>query len=57
MIISQDKLLTMPALVKKKCNLDGMLSEEDLKDIAEAKEDIQAGRVYTPEQVRKALGL
>jgi hypothetical protein len=47
----------MPALIKKKCNHDGMLSEEDLKDIAEAKEDIQAGRVYTSEQVRKALGL
>ena len=47
----------MPALIKKKCNPDGMLSEEDLKDIAEAKDDIQAGRVYTPEQVRKALGL
>ena len=47
----------MPALIKRKCNPDGILSEEDLKDVAEAKEDIQAGRVYTPEQVRKALGL
>lgn len=47
----------MPALIKKKCNPDGMLSDEDLKDIAEAKEDIQSGRAYTPEQVRKALGL
>lgn len=47
----------MPALIRKKCNSDGILSEEDLKDIAEAKDDIQASRVYTPEQARKALGL
>lgn len=47
----------MPALIRKKCNSDGILSEEDLKDIAEAKEDIQAGRAYSSEQVRKALGL
>ena len=39
------------------CSADGVLSAEDLKDIAEAKEDIRAGRVYTPEQVRKLLNL
>ena len=49
--------MAMPALVRKKCNLDGMLSEDYLKDISEVKEDIQADRVYTPEQVRKAPGL
>jgi hypothetical protein len=47
----------MPTLIKGKSKFDGMLTEEDLKDIAEAKEDIQAGHVYTPEQVRRALGL
>lgn len=47
----------MPSLIRKKCDSDGILSEEDLKEIAEAKEDIQAGRVYSPEQARKALGL
>ena len=45
----------MPVLVKRKCSVDGQLNEEDLKDIAEAKEDIRAGRVYTTEQLRKVL--
>lgn len=43
--------------MKRKCNSDDKLTEEDLKDIADAKEDIKAGRVYTTEQVRKNLGL
>lgn len=47
----------MPELIKKKCSPDGKLTRADLKDIAEAKEDIKAGRVHTPEQVRKNLGL
>lgn len=47
----------MPALKRNNGNSNGILSEEDMKDIAEAKEDIQAGRVYTPEQARKALGI
>jgi len=36
---------------------DGILTNKDLKDITEAKEDIKAGRVHTPEQVRKNLGI
>lgn len=47
----------MPELIKKKCSPDGKLTRTDLKDIAEAKEDVKAGRVYTPEQVRKNLGI
>jgi hypothetical protein len=47
----------MPELIKRKCNIDGILDDEDLKDIAEAEEDIKAGRVYTLEQVRKMLDL
>lgn len=33
------------------------LSEETKKDIAEAREDIKKGRVYTLDQVRKEVGL
>ena len=47
----------MPELIKKKCSSDGKLTRTDLKDIAEAKEDVKAGRVHTPEQVRKNLGI
>jgi thymidine phosphorylase len=47
----------MPVLIKKKCSSDGKLTRTDLKDIAEAKEDVKAGRVHTPEQVRKNLGI
>jgi len=48
----------MPALVKRKCkNPDAYLDEQDLKDIAEAEEDIRQGRVYTNEEVRDMLGL
>lgn len=47
----------MPELIKKKCSPDGKLTRTDLKDIAEAKEDVKAGRVHTPEQVRKNLGI
>ena len=47
----------MPELIKKKCTPEGKLSKTDLKDIAEAKEDIKAGRVHSSEQVRKNLGL
>jgi hypothetical protein len=31
------------------------LDEQDLKDIAEAKEDIRQGRVYTTEEVRARM--
>jgi hypothetical protein len=47
----------MPELIKPKCDIDCILDDEDLKDIAEAEEDIKAGRVYTLEQVRKMLDL
>jgi len=48
----------MPALVKRKCNNpDAYLDEQDLKDIAEAEEDIRQGRVYTNEEVRAELGI
>ena len=33
------------------------LSEETKKDIAEAREDIKKGRIYTLDQVRKEAGL
>jgi len=33
------------------------LSEETKKDIAEAREDVRKGRVYTLDQVRKQAGL
>jgi hypothetical protein len=39
------------------CSADAVLSAEDLKGIAEAKEDIRAGRIYTTEKVRKLLHL
>jgi hypothetical protein len=40
----------MPELIKRKCNIDDKLTEEDLKDIAEAQEDIKAGRTHTTER-------
>ena len=33
------------------------LSEETLKDIKEAREDIRKGRVFSPKQVKRELGL
>lgn len=33
------------------------LSDETIKDIAEAREDIKAGRVHTAEEVYRELGL
>jgi len=49
----------MPELVKKKkCdNPDAHLDEQDLKDIAEAEEDIRKGRVYTTKELRAKLGI
>jgi hypothetical protein len=47
----------MPELIKQKCrNPDAHLDEQDLKDIAEAKEDILQGRVYTTKELRAKLG-
>jgi len=48
----------MPELVKRKChNPDAVLDEQDLKDIAEAEEDIRQGRVYTTKELREKLGI
>ena len=47
----------MPELIKRKCrNPDAYLDEQDLKDIAEAEEDILQGRVYTTKELRAKLG-
>lgn len=34
-----------------------VLTEEDIRDIEEAIQDIKAGRVYTTEEVKKELGI
>jgi len=48
----------MPELIKRDCkNPDAYLDEQDLKDIAEAKEDIVQGRVYTTKELRAKLGI
>ena len=48
----------MPELIKRKCkNPDAYLDEQDLKDIAEAEEDILQGRVYTTKELRAKLGI
>jgi len=48
----------MPELVERKChNPDAVLDEQDLKDIAEAEEDIRQGRVYTTKELREKLGI
>jgi hypothetical protein len=48
----------MPELIKRNCkNPDAYLDEQDLKDIAEAKEDIVQGRVYTTKELRAKLGI
>jgi len=48
----------MPQLVTRKCsNPDACLDEQDLKDIAEAKEEIRQGKFYTTQELRKKLGI
>ncbi len=48
----------MPELAKRKChNPDAVLDEQDLKDIAEAEEDIRQGRIYTTKELRAKLGI
>ncbi len=48
----------MPELIKRKCrNPDTSLDEQDLKDIAEAEEDILKGRVYSTKELRAKLGI
>jgi hypothetical protein len=48
----------MPELIKRKCrNPDAYLDEQDVKDIAEAEEDIRQGRVFTTKELRARLGI
>jgi hypothetical protein len=48
----------MPELIKRNCrNPDAYLDKQDLKDIAEAEEDIREGRVYTTKELRAKLGI
>lgn len=47
-----EPVLEIRALDKKKARLEKLAAE-----IAEARADVKAGRVYTSEQVRKILGL
>ena len=48
----------MPELIKRKCrNPDASLDEQDLKDIAEAEEDILKGRVYSTKELQGKLGI
>ncbi|HII99116.1 MAG TPA: hypothetical protein HA272_07680 [Methanoregula sp.] len=49
----------MPVLVKprkKSCSKDDF-DEQDLRDIAEAQEDIKKGRVSTTKELRAKLGI
>jgi hypothetical protein len=48
----------MPELIKRKCqNPDAYLDEQDLKDIAEAEEDIRQGRIYSTREAKAKLGI
>jgi len=48
----------MPELIKRKCHdPKAHLDEQDLKDIAEAEDDISQGRVYTTEQAKAILAI
>jgi len=48
----------MSQLVKRKCsNPDACLDEQDLKEIAEAKEEIRQGKFYTTKELRVKLGI
>jgi len=48
----------MPESIKRKCrNPNAYLDEQDLKDIADAEEDILQGRVYTTRELRAKLGI
>jgi hypothetical protein len=48
----------MPKLINRKCqNPDAYLDEQDLKDIAEAEEDIRQGRIYTTKEAKAILGI
>jgi hypothetical protein len=48
----------MPERIKRKYpNPDAYLDEQDLKDIAEAEEDIRQGRIYTTGEAKAILGI
>ncbi|HNX18186.1 MAG TPA: hypothetical protein PKM50_07665 [Methanoregula sp.] len=48
----------MPQLTRRKCKKpDAYLDEEDLKDIAEAKEEIRQGKFYTTKELRAKLAI
>ena len=47
----------LPTYQKDLQKQDAYLDEQDLKDIAEAQEDIRQGRVYTTKEVRAILGI
>lgn len=51
-----DVIERLLALVKADEESELELSEETLKDIAEAEEDIRKGRVFSSEQIKKELG-
>lgn len=59
LIISQgENYYIMPDLIKRKChNPDAYLDEQDLRDIAEAEEDIRQGRVHTTKEAKAILGI
>ncbi len=43
---------------REKCkNPDACLDEQDLRDIAEAEEDVRQGRVHSTKDVRAKLGI
>jgi hypothetical protein len=53
-----DNYCIMPELIKRKCrNPDAYLDEQDVKDIAEAEDDIRQGRVFTTKELRARLGI
>ena len=59
LIISQgENWYIMPDLIKRKChNPDACLDEQDVKDIAEAEEDIRQGKIYTTKEAKAILGI
>lgn len=57
-LYAPERLTTMStSKYSGKSNPDEYLSEEDLLDIAKAKDDIQHGRVYTTAELMRKLGL
>jgi predicted transcriptional regulator len=50
---SYDEVISRLALQAE----EDRITDEDIRDIGEALEDIKAGRVYTSAELKKALGL